>query len=644
MGEQDVKRSVKPADMRRFTRQIIQDVRALEHMLREGMVESGIRRIGAEQELFLVDDRSQPAPVVEELLALNDDPRLVTELTRFNVEVNLNPYDFEGDCLRRMEAQLDEALDMVRSLAGRVGAYPVMAGILPTVHLSDLRIENMAPMPRYRELNDVIMGLKEGKSQYQIRGTDELFFEHDNILVEGCNTSFQTHFQVSPGEFPHLYNIAQLVAAPVLAAATNSPTLFGKRLWKETRIALFQQAIDTRSSNLYLRDMSPRVHFGSGWVDESVTEIYKEDIARFRVIMTTDFDDPFEELRKGNAPRLSALQLHNGTVYRWNRACYGISGGKPHLRIENRILPAGPSVIDEVANAAFWFGVVSGLSSRITDVRPLLDFDEAKSNFVAAARLGLGSQLAWVDGNRWPAPDLILRELLPVAREGLEASGIDGADIDRYLGVMDERVGSRMTGSQWQLTSLARMKKRPSTRSERLDALVAAMRNRQAEGLPGHKWALAELEEGPEISRLPGSRVEQFMTTDLFTVHEDEAVEFVAVLMDWRHIRHVLVEDRRHRLVGLVPHRRLIRYLAEREASPGDARDVTVKDIMIADPVSVSPETTTMEAIKLMREKSIGALPVVREGQLVGMVTEADFARIAGKILDQTFASGPGTQ
>jgi CBS domain-containing protein len=498
----------------------------------------------------------------------------------------------------------------------------------------------MAPMPRYRELNDVIMRLKEGNSQYQIRGTDELFFEHDNVLVEGCNTSFQTHFQVAPDEFAHLYNIAQLVAAPVLSAATNSPILFGKRLWKETRIALFQQALDTRSSNLYLRDMSPRVHFGSCWVDESVAEIYKEDIARFRVIMTTDFDDPFEELRKGNVPTLRALQLHNGTVYRWNRACYGISDGKPHLRIENRILPAGPSVVDEVANAAFWFGVVSGLASRIADVRPLLDFDDAKSNFVAAARLGLASQLAWLDGNRWPAHDLVLRELLPTAREGLQSSGIDAADIDRYLGVIEERVASRMTGSQWQLASLARMKKKPSTRAERLDALVAAMRNRQVEGLPGHRWALAELEEGPETARLPSSRVEHFMTTDLFTVHEDEAVEFVAVLMDWRRIRHVIVEDRRHRLVGLVPHRRLLRYLAERESNPELASDVTVKDIMIADPVSVAPETTTVEAIALMRDRSIGALPVVRDGQLVGMVTEADFARVAGKILDQTLARG----
>ncbi len=641
MGLHDVQQDIDPAAFRRFTRQIIQDVRALEHMIQEGMFETGVRRIGAEQELFLIDERGQPAPVIEEMLKHNKDPRIVTELCRFNVEFNLEPYVYEGDCLSRLEGQINEVLAKVRALAKKVDSQVLMIGILPTIHLSDLRLENLAPIPRYFALNDAIVRLRGAMAQYQIRGIDELFFQHDNILVEGCNTSFQLHLQVEPHEFAHAYNVAQLVTAPVLAAATNSPTLFGKRLWKETRIALFQQAVDTRSSNLYLREMSPRVHFGTGWVNESVAEIYKEDIARFRVIMTTDFDDPFEELRAGRIPRLRALQLHNGTVYRWNRACYGITDGKPHLRIENRILPAGPSVVDEVANAAFWFGLQSGLTKRIADVRPLMDFDDAKANFVAAARLGLASQLQWIDGNRWPAPELILRELVPVAREGLKDAGIDGSDVDRYLGIIEERVGTRQTGSQWQLSSLAAMKRQPSTRAERLEALVAATVKRQEEGQPGHRWKPAELSEGPVTRHLPSSRVEHYMSTDLFTVHEDEAVEFVAVLMDWRRIRHVMVEDNRHQLVGLVPYRRLLRYLADKNTVHAGKDDVTVRDIMIADPVAVTPETSTVDAIALMRKHGIGALPVVRDRVLVGIITEADFARIAGKILDDSLkASG----
>ena len=620
--------------MRSFTRQIINDVRALEHMLDEGMFETEVRRIGAEQELFLVDERWQPAPIAEEILQRNDDPRLVSELTRFNLEFNLDPLVFAGDCLSRLQAQIEEMLGKVRRLADDEKAVVVMAGILPTIHDYDLRIENMAPQPRYAALNEAIMELMGGMAQYQIRGVDELFFQHANIMVEGCNTSFQTHFQVTPDEFPHFYNVAQVIAAPVLAAATNSPILFGKRLWRETRIALFQQAVDTRSSNLYLRDMSPRVHFGTEWVNESVAEIYKEDIARFRVIIAGEAEDSFESLKDGRVPELSALRLHNGTVYRWNRACYGITDGKPHLRIENRILPAGPSVIDEVANAAFWYGLAVGIAGRHDDIRPLMPFDLAKSNFVTVARQGLASEITWLDGNRWSAEKLIRTELLPIAREGLEASGIDSADIERYLTVIDQRVLSRQTGSQWQLDSLARMRDEGSTRAERLDTLVYNMLTNQLAGKPVHEWELGHtLDEA--LSRIPQKRVEHYMSTDLFTVHEDELIEFVAVLMDWRRIRHVLVEDKKHRLVGLVNHRMILRFFAAQKAV-GETIDRPVKDIMIRDPISISPETPTKEAILLMRSHGVGALPVVRNEQLVGIVTESDFGRIAARLIDHS--------
>ncbi|GMQ82317.1 MAG: glutamate-cysteine ligase family protein [Rhodothermia bacterium] len=636
MGEQDVRHKQDPGAMRRFTRQVINDVRAMEHMLQEGMFETGIRRIGAEQELFLVDDRYQPAPLAEEVLERNQDPRLVSELTRFNLEFNLDPCVFEGQCLSQLQNQIEEVLSDVRDLAAEDRAHVVMVGILPTIHEYDLRIENMAPHARYFALNDAFMELMGGTAQYQIRGVDELFFQHENIMMEGCNTSFQTHFQVTPDEFAHFYNIAQLIAAPVLSSATNSPILFGKRLWRETRIALFQQAVDTRSSNLYLRDMSPRVHFGSEWVDSSVTELYKEDIARFRVIISNVFDDAFEVLREGGVPKLAALRLHNGTVYRWNRACYGITDGKPHLRIENRILPAGPSVIDEIANASFWFGLVLGIAHRYDDIRPLLPFDAAKDNFVTVARQGMASEIQWIDGKRWPIGQLITKELIPICREGLEGADIDSSDIDTYLGLLEERVSSRMTGSQWQLESLALMKEEGSTRAERLDTIVLNMLTNQLAKKPGHTWALAHKAD-ESLSRVPSTRVEHFMSTDLFTVHEDELIDFVAVLMDWRKIRHVLVEDAQHRLVGMVTHRMILRFMAAQQVARERA-DRPVKDIMIPDPISITPQTPTKEAIKKMRENGVGALPVVRGEQLVGIVTEAHFGRIAARLIDDSLS------
>jgi CBS domain-containing protein/gamma-glutamyl:cysteine ligase YbdK (ATP-grasp superfamily) len=634
MGEHNVRRDAEPSVLREFTNHLMRDVRAMELMLHEDMFETGVRRIGAEQELFMVDERGEPAPVIEEVLERNTDERIVTELTKFNIEFNMDPLQYGGDCFSQMEQSTSGLIDKVRGLTREVDSEIAMTGILPTAHLSDFALDYMTPRPRYYALNDALSRLRGGPGQYQIRGIDELFVKHDSIMLEGCNTSFQTHFQVSPEEFPRYYNIAQVVAAPCLAAATNSPLLFGKRLWRETRIALFQQAVDTRSSNLYLREMSPRVHFGTDWVDESVMEIFKEDISRFRVLLTTQLDeDPLETLEQGGVPNLMALQLHNGTVYRWNRACYGITDGKPHLRIENRVLPSGPTVIDEIANAVFWYGLVAGIADEYRDVSEQIEFYEARYNFTAAARNGLASQFKWLDGSNRPAHELILDTLIPLAERGLQSSDIDSEDIDRYLGIIQERVETRQTGSQWQLDSLARMED-VGSRAERLGALTRAMVERQKEGAPVHEWPLATLEEGYTPTGMRDTNVEDYMTTDLFTVHEEESIEFVARLMDWQKIRHVLVEDEQHRLVGLVSHRSLLRHMAERKERPEGG--VPVGEIMVEEPISVSPDRPTLEAVELMREHEIGALPVVREDRLVGIITEQDFIQIAGTLLDET--------
>ena len=415
-----------------------------------------------------------------------------------------------------------------------------------------------------------------------------------------------------------------LPGAPTPEQVTTSKLVYG--LLSDSRYAYRPRPLDaTMSSEIFDHYLEA--------LDGSKLFFTAQDIARFRVLITShDDESPFDALDRGEIPKLTALQLHNGTVYRWNRVCYGIGNGVPHLRIENRILPAGPSVLDEVANAAFWFGLVSGIANQEIDVTQQMAFDDAKSNFVAAARLGLASQLTWFSGERHPAHELILRELLPLARWGLSERGIDEADVDRYLGIIEQRVATRCTGSQWQLDSLAQMKKH-GTRAERLEALVLAMMENQQAGLPCHEWPLASFSHMKGSGRVQRSRVEHFMTTDLFTVNEEELVEFVACIMDWRKIRHVLVEDRDHALVGLVTHRILLRYLAERPPD-NDPAGVPVKDVMLRDPIAVSPETPTGDAIALMRRHRIGSLPVVRDGQLVGIVTESDFMEIAGRLLD----------
>ncbi len=633
MGEINFENQTQPEQLRVFMKALLNDVRALEHLINSGMIESGVRRIGAEQELFLVDRSWRPAASSPEVLDKLDQDWFKTELAKFNLEFNLKPLSFGGSCLSELEQDINEHLEKVRAAASSCDVDALLVGILPTLRKSDLDLSNMTPVPRYYALNDALKALRGEAFVFRISGVDEMISTHDSVMVEACNTSTQFHFQTGPEEFANLYNIAQVVAGPVLASAVNSPLLFGQRLWAETRIAVFQQAVDTRKPGDNPLARSSRVSFGTNWVENSAVEVFREDIARFRVIMGMEIDeDPFAVIEAGGVPKLKALQLHNSTVYRWNRPCYGISEGKPHLRIENRAMPTGPSVIDEVANAAFWFGLMSELAAQYPDIRQTIDFDDAKRNFFAAARLGLEAPLIWLDGEKMPAPVLILRELLPMASNGLLRSNINHNDVERYLAVIEARVSSGKTGTQWQIDSLAGMKEEGSE-NERLCALTAGMHQRQLEGKPIHEWDLATLGEAGGWKN-SFQRVEQYMTTDLFTVHADEVIDLAANLMDWRRVRHIPVEDDEHRLVGLISYRSLLRFLAH-DLPHGKDAPVPVSQVMQKDPIWIAPRTPTLEAIQLMKREGVSCLPVVKNGTLVGMVTDRDFMEIAAELLEK---------
>lgn len=639
MGQHDTSLTADSEELREFSKKLLQDLRALEQMLAQGKVESGVQRIGAEQELFLVDQTWRPATNNLELLEAIDDEHFTTELGKFNVEFNLDPFDLTSDCLSRMEGQLEELLGKARAAAEKLGIRVLLTGILPTLEKTDLSLDNMTPVPRYYQLNEAMTRLRGRDYDLRIKGRDELVLQHDNVMLEACNTSFQVHFQVSPENFASRYNIAQAVTAPVLAVATNSPLLFGRQLWRETRIALFQQSIDTRTPAAHLRQASPRVSFGRDWINESALEIFQEDIARFRVIMSMDVDeDPFEVLERDEAPKLKALRLHNGTIYRWNRPCYGISEGKPHLRIENRVLPSGPTPLDEMANAAFWFGLMDGVGQEFGDIREKMSFEDAHENFVKAARIGLGAQFDWPGRPAVAARDLILEDLLPLAHEGLANLGVDSKDASRYLEVIDERVRSQRTASQWLIDSYAAVRE-GSSLGESLACLTAATCARQETGEPVHQWPAAEPSEAGD-PKMHFRRVSQVMVTDLFTVNKDDLVDIAAYVMDWKHIRHVPVEDDDHRLVGLVTHRSLLRLLGGGVPS-GTGAAPSVGEIMQRELVTVKPEDTTIEAIRLMRKHRVSCLPVVDDdGRLVGILTEFDFMGIAGQLLDKFLAEG----
>ena len=630
MGQHLVDQEFDERGFQAFMSAVFDDLRALDYMIDHDCLESGIHRMGAEQEMFLVDRNLRAAPMAVELLDGLTDSRLTTEIARFNLEANLTPQIITGRCFARMQEELDELLAITRERAAELGIDVLLAGILPTLRPSDLTLDNLTPDPRYLALNRAVTSSRGGPFSIHIKGVDELQIEHDNMMMESCNTSFQIHFQVGPREFATAYNTAQAITAPLLAAAANSPVLFGKRLWQETRLALFQHSTDGRSRVQQARSQPTRVGFGERWLKNSVIELLQDQLTRFRPIMISiPEENSLQVLARGETPRLSALFLHNGTVWPWNRACYGVTDGVAHLRIENRALPAGPTVIDEVANTAFFMGLMLALPQEYGDIAELMSFDDAKANFFAAARYDLQAQLRWIDHKSSSAASLIRDQLLPLARQGLKDANVDAGDIDTYLGIIGERVATRQTGARWILKSLSSMESL-EPKDLRYRELAARMLQKQKEGQPVHKWE--PMSPGEEIDWSQSYQtVEQFMSTDLFTVRPDDLVDLAASVMDWRHVRHVPVEDDQGRLVGLVTHRALL-HLVSKGLNQNLEKPLTVRDIMKAHPLTVSSSTSTLEALEMMQSNKIGCLPVVDDGKLVGILTSYDFLVGAARI------------
>jgi CBS domain-containing protein len=632
MGDKNVSTETDEGRRRQFTKAVLIDLQALEKMLSLDLMEEDALRIGAEQEMFLIDSAMHPAPIVEQILEKAKDGRLTTEIGRFNIEANLTPRDFSGGCLRAMEDELNEIAETVKRSARSFGADAVLCGILPTIQQSDLVEKNLTPNPRYIELNRVVTALNGRDRLIHIKGLDELRLHLKDTLIEFSNTSFQVHLQPPISKFSQYYNWAQAIAAPVLSVAVNSPILLGHRLWQETRLALFQHAMDERSHTLHARNRPARVTFGRRWVQDSILDVFHEDVARFRsILMQQPEEDSLETLRRGKIPQLRAWRMHNGTIWRWNRACYGVMNGKPGLRIEARFLPAGPSIVDEMANAAFFLGLMMALPAEFGDVNELLSFEDAKTNFFSAARFGLKSQIVWLDGESRRPQRLILEELLPRARRGLQTAGIDPDDIERYLGILEARVEQEKTGADWMLDSLSSMDPH-AKQNVRLRSLTASMKANQEQGSPLHTWPLAAIPEKSDW--IDNYRtVESFMTTDLFTVRPEDVIDLAANLMHWRHVRHVPVEDDEGRLIGLVSHRDLLELFALGKID-GSA-EIVVRDVMKKDLTTVAPETPTLEALGLMREKNIGCLPVVVDGKLNGLITAHDFLTVSTKLFEE---------
>lgn len=633
MGVKGVRMPSGQAEMNHFTRFLLKDIQAFEHMLLSGWFEDDVVRIGAEQEICLIDEHGKPSPKSVEILEKIDHPAFTTELARFNLEINLEPLVFTADCFSETEKKLKNLLEHLRKVALEYSSLPLLTGILPTIRKFDLEITNLTPIDRYLSLIKSITHSRGHSFDLKIEGADELNIRQTSAIVEACNTSFQVHLQIKPQEFVSKYNVAQAIAAPVLAISTNSPMLFGKRLWSETRIALFQQSVDTRITGDHLRYTSPRVTFGNDWLRKSILNLYQEDIVRFKPLLVTDIEeDVLACIAEKVTPKLRALSIHNSTVYRWNRPCYGISAnGKPHLRIENRILPAGPTVIDEVANAAFWIGLMNGFEEVYPDVTKVLDFDDAKSNFLIAARAGLGNQFQWVNNSVVKDTELIAKELIPIARQGLKKAKVRTEDIDRYLDVIAARNTSQMNGSRWILNSYTKLLKETS-KEEATTALVAGISRNQLKGEAVHNWPLASIDDIADWE--PSALlVEEFMTTDVFTVEKDDIIEFASDVMIWKSIKYIPIDNKDGEFIGLVNMGGLLKYFLDIHKNILETNEETIESVMIKNPLTISPEATIVEAMEILVNSDVKCLPVVTNKKLVGIITESNFINITASLL-----------
>ena len=517
MGEHITNSTFDQEERKAFVQHLLDDLKALEQILDQGQIESDVVRIGAEQELCLVDGNFRPSGESIKLLEAIDDGHFTTELANYNLEINLDPFELKKDCFSKVESQLTHLLQKANTNAKKMGGKIILTGILPTISKNELGIDFMTPIPRYYKLNDALTQCRGDHFALKIRGVDELTLRHDSVLFEACNTSFQLHLQIPQADFIRSYNWAQAIAGPVLGVCSNSPLLMGRELWKETRIALFQQSLDTRKWSYALKEQVARVGFGNHWQEESVVEIFKEDISSHRILLTKPIEhNALELLSQGTIPKLEALNLYNGTVYRWNRPCYGVGNGKPHLRIENRYIPSGPSILDEMANFAFWVGLMVGRPRKYDNISSIMDFKEAKHNFIKSAITGRQTVLTWL-GKTITLKKLILQEFLPIARKGLLEYGIEENDVDRLLKVIEQRT-KKGTGAEWQVKNFRKLRKEMKLDTV-LVKLTEAMHTHQKANIPVHEWPMVtkESEERP-----PFQWVGQIMSTRLIKLYEND--------------------------------------------------------------------------------------------------------------------------
>jgi hypothetical protein len=477
-------------DRQRFREKIRRSLDALTQMLREAQFDFERPLTGLEIELNIVDEAGEPANVNAKVLELIADPSWQTELGQFNIEINVAPRAINGRGLAEFEDEIRASLNRADERARQGDARLVLIGLLPTLMPRHVRPEAMSTNPRYALLNDQIFAARGEDLHLTISGVEQLSTYADSITPEAACTSVQFHLQVSPEEFAQYWNAAQTIAGVQVALGANSPFLFGLELWRETRIPLFEQATDPRPLELKEQGVRPRVWFGERWIT-SVFDLFEENARYFPALLPIcEDEEPLDVLAQGGVPRLGELSLHNGTVYRWNRPIYAVVDGKPHLRVENRTLPAGPTVAEVLANAAFYYGLVRVLAEDERPVWTQMSFSAAEENFHSAARYGIEAMVYWPGVGPVHATELVLRRLLPLAYEGLDRWGVAPDVRDRLLSIIERRCVTETNGATWQAATVHELEAKGMDRSQALHELLQRYSVHMHSNEPVHSWPM----------------------------------------------------------------------------------------------------------------------------------------------------------
>jgi gamma-glutamyl:cysteine ligase YbdK (ATP-grasp superfamily) len=480
-------------DYQRFAGRLEECLSALGRLLQRPGFGAGPATIGAELELFLVDGAARPLPHNQAIRAAAADPRVTLELNRFNLELNATPVLLAGRPFAALGGELNVLLDRVATAARQHAGRPALIGILPTLSRADLGPGAVTDVPRYRALNSGLRRLRQEPFRIQITGQDRLDLASGDVAMEGANSSFQIHLRVDPAGFTRTYNAIQLATAPALAVSGNSPTFLGHRLWEETRIAVFKQSVDDRHGH-GPRRRPARTALGTGWLRGGALDLFTQSVRQHQPVLPVLSDPAARAGRAGRqAPPLDELRLHQGTVWPWNRAIYDPAAGG-HLRIEIRALPAGPTVIDMLANAAFLIGLSLWLAGQDPQWTYALPFERADHGFHRAAQHGLSARLSWPAGHRDQIRTLaaakLVAELVPAARQGLVEAGVDAEEADGLLEVISARAASGQTGAAWQRATLAAAE-RHHDRQRALAIMLDRYLQCAETGLPVHTWPIA---------------------------------------------------------------------------------------------------------------------------------------------------------